>query len=78
MSTVELQNQLISKIQITMDEDILENVLRFLEFETSKDEVYAFNEAEEQAIEKARQQVKNGQFYSDEELVKLTEKWLKG
>ncbi len=73
MSTVELQNQLISKIQITMDEDILENVLRFLEFETSKDEVYAFNEAEEQAIEKARQQVKNGQFYSDEELVKLTE-----
>lgn len=72
MSTVELQNQLISKIQITMDEDILENVLRFLEFETSKDEVYAFNEAEEQAIEKARQQVKNGQFYSDEELVKLT------
>ena len=37
MSTIELQEQLISKIQITTDEDILEGVLRFLEFETEKD-----------------------------------------
>lgn len=77
MSTIELQEQLISKIQITTDEDVLEGVLRFLEFETEKDEVYIFNDEQQQAIAKARQQIKDGQFYTNEEVDKLTEKWLK-
>jgi hypothetical protein len=77
MSTIELQEQLISKIQITTDEDVLEGVLRFLEFETEKDEVYIFNDEQQQAIAKARQQIKDGQFYTSEEVDKLTEKWLK-
>ena len=77
MSTIELQEQLISKIQNTTDEDVLQGVLRFLEFETEKDEVYIFNEAQQEAIAKARQQIRDGQFYMDEEVDKLTEKWLK-
>jgi hypothetical protein len=77
MSTLELQEQLISKIQITSDEDILEGVLRLLEFETSGDEIYLFNETQKPAIAKARQQVANGQFHIDVEVDKLTEKWLK-
>ncbi len=77
MSTIELQEQLISKIQITTDEDVLEGVLRFLEFETEKEEVYIFNNEQQQAIAKARQQIKDGQFYTNEEVDKLTEKWLK-
>ena len=77
MSTIELQAQLISKIQITTDEDVLEGVLRFLEFETEKEEVYIFNNEQQQAIAKARQQIKDGQFYTNEEVDKLTEKWLK-
>jgi|JI9StandDraft_1071089.scaffolds.fasta_scaffold1020942_1 hypothetical protein len=77
MSTIELQEQLISKIQITTDEDVLEGVLRFLEFETEKDEVFIFNDEQQQAISKARQQIKDGQFYTNEEVDKLTEKWLK-
>ena len=77
MSTLELQKQLISKIQITTDQDILESVLRLLEFETSSDETYLFNENQKAAIVKARQQVANGQFYTDDEVDKLTEEWLK-
>ena len=77
MSTLELQEQLISKIQITTDEDILEGVLRLLEFETSGDEIYLFSETQKAAIAKARQQVANGQFHTDDEVDKLTEKWLK-
>lgn len=71
MSTIELQDQLISKIQITTDEDVLAGVLRFLEFETAKDEVFVFNDEQKAAIEKARTQVANGQFYTDEEADKL-------
>ena len=77
MSTLELQKQLISKIQITTDQDILESVLRLLEFETSSDETYFLNENQKVAIVNARQQVANGQFYTDDEVDKLTEEWLK-
>ena len=77
MSTLELQKQLISKIQITTDQDILESVLRLLEFETSSDETYFLNENQKAAIVNARQQVANGQFYTDDEVDKLTEEWLK-
>ncbi len=76
MSTLELQEQLIRKIQIITDDDILAGVLQFIEFETEKDEIHVFNEVEQQAIAKARQQVADGQFYTDDEVNKLTDKWL--
>jgi hypothetical protein len=76
MSTLELQEQLIRKIQIITDDDILTGVLQFIEFETEKDEIHVFNEVEQQAIAKARQQVADGQFYTDDEVNKLTDKWL--
>ncbi len=77
MTTLELQEQLISKIQTTTDEDVLKGVLSLLEFETETDEIYILNEEQQQAIAKARNQVDNGQFYTNEEVDKLTEEWLK-
>ncbi len=72
MSTLELQEQLIRKIQIMTDDDILAGVLQFIAFETEKDEIHVFNEVEQQAIAKARQQVADGQFYTDDEVNKPT------
>lgn len=77
MTTLELQEQLISKIQTTTDEDVLKGVLSLLEFETETDEIYILNEEQQQAIARARLQVDNGQFYTNEEVNKLTEEWLK-
>ena len=77
MSTLELQTQLISKIQATTDDDILEGVLSLLEFETEQDDVYILSEAQKLAIAKAKKQIENGEFYTDEEADKLTEEWLK-
>lgn len=77
MTTLELQEQLISKIQTTTDEDVLKGVLSLLEFETETDEIYILNEEQQQAIARARLQVANGQFYTNEEVNKLTEEWLK-
>jgi hypothetical protein len=77
MTTLELQEQLISKIQTTTDEDVLKGVLSLLEFETETDEIYILNEEQQQAIAKASHQVDNGQFYTNEEVDKLTEEWLK-
>jgi len=77
VSTIELQEQLISKIKNTTNEDVLQGVLSLLEFETNNEEIYIFNEEEKKAIEMAQQQVAEGRFYTDEEADKLMDKWLK-
>lgn len=75
MSTLELREQLISKIKVTNDNDVLEGMLRLLEFE-SKDEVYKLNNEQKNSINLAQEQVLSGEFYTEEEADKLTDKWL--
>ena len=77
MSTVELKEQLISKIQITDDIEILEGLLRLLEFESKDTNVYELNDAQNSAIDIAREQIIKGEYYTEEEANKLTEEWLK-
>jgi hypothetical protein len=43
MSTSELKEQLISKIQITNEDYILEGLLRLWEFESNNSDIYKFN-----------------------------------
>lgn len=77
MSTVELRKRLIEKIQKTQDERILEEAFRLLELETTEDiEIYRLNDEQKKAISEARQQVKNGQFLTEEEANKEIDEWL--
>lgn len=78
MTAIELKEQIASKLQITNDNDILEAMLRLLEFETNETEVYMLSEDQKQAIEISREQIKQGEFYTEEEADKITEQWLKG
>ena len=78
MTATELKEQIVSKLQITDDHDILEAMLRLLEFETNETEVYMLSEDQKQAIEISREQIKQGEFYTEEEADKITEQWLKG
>ncbi len=78
LTTIELKEQIASKLQITNDNDILEAMLRLLEFETNETEVYMMSEDQKQAIEISREQIKQGEFYTEEEADKITEQWLKG
>ena len=78
MTTVELKNQIVSKVQIINDSDLLEAMLRLLEFETNETEVYVLGVQQKQAIEISRAQIKNGEFYTEEQANKITEEWLKG
>lgn len=66
MSTLELKEQLISRIQITNDEDVLQGMLRFLEFE-SKAGVYKLNDEQKKSINIAREQIQRGEFYTEDE-----------
>ena len=68
MSTVELRKRLIEKIQKTQDDRILEEAFRLLELETMEDiEVYKLNYDQKKAISEAREQIRNGQFLTEEQ-----------
>ena len=78
MSTVELRKRLIEKIQKTQDDRILEEAFRLLELETTEDiEIYKLNDDQKKAISEARQQIKNGQFLTEEQANKEIDEWLK-
>lgn len=76
MSTVELRKRLIDKIQKTKDERILEEAFRLLELETEDIEIYKLNDDQKKAINEARQQIKNGQFLTEEQANKEIDEWL--
>ena len=76
MSTRELRKRLIDKIQKTDNEDLLAEAYRLLELETEDIEIYKLNNDQRKAISDARQQIKSGQFLTDEQSNKEIDEWL--
>ncbi len=76
MSTVELRNQLIVKIQNTNDDYLLEEVYRLLEMEPENMEVYKLSNEQKTAIAEARQQIMDGQSLTDDQANKEIDQWL--
>lgn len=76
MSKLELKEQLINRIQTTNDQDVLEGILRLLEFESKDSKVYKLNDEQKNSILIAQEQVERGEFYTEEEADNLTDKWL--
>lgn len=77
MMTIELRKKLIDKIQETKDDRILEEAYRLFELEAEDIEVYKLNDDQKKAISEARQQIKNGQFLTEENANKEIDEWLK-
>lgn len=76
MSTIELKKLLIDRIQKTENEELLEEAFRLLELETEDIEIYKLNDNQNKVIDEAKQQIKNGQYLTDEEANKEIEEWL--
>ncbi|GCC51793.1 hypothetical protein SanaruYs_20220 [Chryseotalea sanaruensis] len=77
MSTVELRKRLIDKIEKTEDKRILEEMFRLLEIETEDIEIYTLNEGQIMAVNEAREQIKNGHFFTKEQVDNEIDEWLK-
>lgn len=77
MSTAELKNRLIEKIQNTQDGRILEEAYRLLDLENEDIDVFELNDAQKRAISEAREQIKNGQFLTEEAANQEIDEWLK-
>ena len=78
MSTSELKEQLISKIQITNEDYILEGLLRLWEFESNNSDIYKFNEEQRARIKESQEQYSRGEYYTEDEADKITDQWLNG
>lgn len=77
MTTIELKQQLISQIQISDDPELLEWMLGLLAKNPTETEIYALNADQIATIERAEEQIKHGDYYTEEEADKMTEEWLK-
>ena len=71
-----LQEILIQKISSTTDERILQEVNRLLETGADED-IYQLTPEQIAGIEESREQIKNGQFLTNEEANKEIQEWLK-
>ncbi|MDH4091876.1 MAG: hypothetical protein OEV24_15555 [Cyclobacteriaceae bacterium] len=77
MSTIELRKRLIDKIQKTDNENLLEEAYRLLELETQDIEVYKLTDEQRKAVNEARQEIKDGQFLTDEQANNEIDEWLR-
>lgn len=76
MSTTELRKRLIDKIQKTDNENILQEAYRLLELEAEDIDVYKLSDEQRRAITEARQQIKGGQFLTNDQADKEIDGWL--
>ncbi len=77
MSVAELRDRLIDKIRKTYNQGILEEAYRLLESESGETEIYLLSAGQKEAISEAREQIKNGDFFTDDHANKEIDEWLK-
>ena len=75
MSTLELKEQLIEKLISTEDSSILEGVYRLFEM-NNEDDVYILTSEEKEKIIESKNQIKKGEFITNENLQTKINLWL--
>ncbi len=76
MSVAELQKKLIEKISKTNDVGLLEEIYNFMGIDEEVEIFYNLSDEQLSIIEDSREQIKNGQSFTDDEINNDTEKWL--
>jgi hypothetical protein len=76
MSTLELKQKVINKIESLENNDLLEEVYRILEMGDGDFEVYELSSQQKSAINAGLEDVKNGRVTSHEMAKMEIEKWL--
>ncbi len=78
MTVVELKEKLIAKINSIEDEVLLDSIARNLEFELEiNSQPYIMSQGEIDAVNEGLEQIKNGQWITNEESNRHVEEWLK-
>jgi hypothetical protein len=76
MTVIELRKKLIGKINRIKNDKILEEIYRLIENEETDLDVYLLSTDQKNAIAEAQQQIKNGDYLTDEQADKEIDEWL--
>jgi hypothetical protein len=78
MLTAELKKRVVEKLLATENNYLLEEINRLLELEHYDETVCILSDSEKAKVNKSLQQIENGEYITDEDLNKETDKWLNG
>lgn len=76
MTTIELKNQVIGKINQITDNELLMDIYKLLDDSIMDSEVYNLSENHKIAIDKAISQIDNGEFLTNDQVNKEINEWL--
>ncbi|MGB3607418.1 MAG: hypothetical protein WA775_16495 [Psychroserpens sp.] len=76
MKTVEIKKKLINEINLSKNKNLLEEFYRFLNLENEIEETYKLNSQQKSAIAEAREQIKNGDYLTNEQANQEIDEWL--
>ena len=77
MTTAQLKNLLVKKINKIDDEDLLNAINVVLEKGGSGDEIYKLNSIQKKLIEKSDKEFREGKTISNEDVFREIDEWLK-
>ena len=75
MKTGEIRNKLIAQIRLSSNNSLMEEMYNLLNIDNEVD-VYELNNEQKAAILEARQQIKDGQFFTNDQVNEEITKWL--
>jgi len=76
MTVIELRKRLIGKINATENNELLEEMYRFIANEEIDSSIYKLSDKQNLAIEEAQKQFKNGQFLKSDKAEIEIDEWL--
>ena len=74
MNAIALQKKLLKQIAEINDVTVLKKIDQIIK---TNPKVYVLNEYQQERLRVSNEQIKNGEFYTSEEMDKLVEEWLK-
>jgi len=76
MKTEELKKQLINRINQIEDKSLLEGLYNLMQPETSNDVIYSLTQEERESLIIAREEVRTGEYLTQDEVDEKVKKWL--
>ncbi len=76
MSVTELQQKLIDKISSTNDVDLLEDIYSFIGIDEEVEKFYTLSDKQISSIEQSQQQIKDGNYFTNDDVNKEIDEWL--
>ena len=77
MRTIEIRKKFIEKINSSSNKNLLQEMYNFLCNDSTTDDLYKLSRIQKIAINKGREQIKNGKSFTNDEVNFQIDKWLK-